>query len=260
MPASILIHPGFHKTGTTTVQKGLRANNRTLRRDLRIVLRPGMVALCEAARGYSLDTTPLNLGLVTFEAAELAQSWAADGRAVLLSSEDLCGHMPGRQGLKSYAAATALLRAITDSIAAVHPGVAIRVHFTTRAPAAWLRSCYVLHLRATRITRTAMQYARSHRRSADLTAIVAAVSETLPECAVSHSRLEDCAHNRLGPLGAVLDAAGIGPDIQDRLRPVAPANVAPPQARLDHLLSLNRSDLSDDALRLAKSARGTAHT
>ena len=51
----IIIHAGFHKTGTTTVQKTLRANREDLRPHCRIILRPGMVALCEAARAYSVS-------------------------------------------------------------------------------------------------------------------------------------------------------------------------------------------------------------
>ena len=49
----IIIHAGFHKTGTTSLQQNLRANRAVLRPDIRLVLRPGMTALCESARAYS---------------------------------------------------------------------------------------------------------------------------------------------------------------------------------------------------------------
>ncbi len=50
----IVIHAGFHKTGTTTVQQTLKAHATVLAPHLQVVLREDMEAVCEAARAYSL--------------------------------------------------------------------------------------------------------------------------------------------------------------------------------------------------------------
>ena len=254
MPTRIVIHAGFHKTGTTSIQKTLRENRTALEPDVRIVLRAGMVALCEAARGYSQSKSPLDLGLVQYEAAELLQRIEAHPGLVLISSEDLAGHMPGRRGLKSYAAAPKLMQAIAGAAAEVLPDTEVSFIFTTRATKPWLNSCYVQHLRATRITQSVDEYIATHRTSAQLGKVVDSVAKLLPDHEVVQAALEDYADARLGPLDAVLDHAGISQGARRQIISLPPANTSPPQAKLDRLLELNRSDLSRDDLRAAKKA------
>ncbi len=254
MPRAVVIHAGFHKTGTTSVQNMLRANRAALRPGLRIVLRPAMVALCEAARAYSVSQSQVDLGLVRFEAAELSQSWGDGPETVLMCSEDLSGHMPGRRGLRTYAAAPALMRAMTDSITAAQPDVAVTVVFTTRAPEAWLASCFSQHVRATRMTQTAAQYARSYRASADLSAIADDVRTALPAHTVDQIALEDCAQSPLGPLDPLLRIAGVPEGSREALTALPPANTALPPDDLAALLAINRSDGTDAEVKAAKRA------
>lgn len=252
MPPRIVIHAGFHKTGTTSVQATLRANRSALRPCLRFVLRPKMVALCEAARAYSISRSRMDLGLVQYEAAELARDWATSDRPILLSSEDLCGHMPGRRGLRSYDAAPRLLQALTDALAEAVPDAEQIVVLTTRAPEAWLRSCYVQHLRATPITQSVEDYARDYAASADLMAVVDQCRATLSAAKVEALDLAACSDMPLGPLDALLTVVGDIP--RTDLSPLPPANTSPPPAMIDAMLALNRSDLSNEARKAAKAA------
>ncbi len=250
----ILIHAGFHKTGTTTVQKTLLANRKVMR-PCRIVLRPGMVALCEAARAYSVSRSQTDLGLIQYEAAYLAEDWGAENTDLIISSEDLSGHMPGRRGLTSYDATPYIMRAITQAFAAALPDAEQIVYFTTRAQGPWLRSCYVQHLRATRITLSADDYAARMANSADLDGIVAQVADGLPDIRVIAQPLEGCT-TPLGPLGPLLDVLGIAPG---PVAPRPPDNTAPPQGKIDAMLALNRSDLSDADWRVARDALKREH-
>jgi hypothetical protein len=245
----IIIHAGFHKTGTTTVQKTLRANREVLRPHCRIILRPGMVALCEAARAYSVSRSQTDLALIRYEAAVLAEGWAARGKDIVISSEDLAGHMPGRRGLGAYDATPHIMKAMTAAFAAVAPDAGQLLYFTTRAADAWLRSCYVQHLRATRITLGAEDYARDMAASADLDGIVAQVAAAVPHIRVMAQPLEGCP-TPLGPLAPLLDLLG-GIDAA-ALTPRAPDNTAPPQGKIDAMLAMNRSGLSDADWRVAK--------
>jgi hypothetical protein len=95
-----VVHAGFHKTGTTTVQDTLRANASLLTTHLRVLLRPDMLALCEAARAFSASRGDPEMARFRHAAAELVEGWDRnDPRPILLASEDLAGHMPGRRKL-----------------------------------------------------------------------------------------------------------------------------------------------------------------
>lgn len=245
----IIIHAGFHKTGTTTVQRTLRANREGLSPHCRIVLRPGMVALCEAARAFSVSRSQTDLALIQYEAAALADGWTARGKDIILSSEDLAGHMPGRRGLTCYDATPRIMKALVQAFDVAVPDAEQVLYFTTRSAAPWLRSCYVQHLRAKRITLDADEYASDMAGSANLDQIVAQVADAVPDIQVIAQPLEAC-NTPLGPLAPLLDLLG-GIDTAT-LTPRPPDNTAPPQGQIDAMLALNRSALSDADWRVAK--------
>ncbi len=254
MPKRIVFHAGFHKTGTTTIQKTLRQNRKLLRPDTRIVFRDGMLGLCEAARGYSATQSNLDLGMVQFETVETLQRFSDFDGTIVLSSEDLSGHMPGRKGLKTYTAAPKILGAIYEATHEVFPEAEVSFFFGTRATKPWLKSCYVQHLRATRITQSAEEYVTAYRVSALLNRIIEATQKAIPDAVVVSSALEDSADQKLGPLAPLLDHLKIPKSIKDQFETLPAANTSPPIAKLDKLLELNRSELSDDELRIAKRA------
>jgi hypothetical protein len=248
----IVIHAGFHKTGTTSVQNTLRLNAKILKPSLRTYLRRDMLALCEAARAASQTPDDLNMGLLRYEAASLAEDWTQEDRPILLASEDLAGHMPGRRGLKSYDRAPAVLKAMTEGFEAVADAPEIILIFTTRAAEPWLASCYAQHLKATRMTMDEGQYIAKFKGSAQLGLIVDMVRQSLTY-PVHATALEDCT-GALGPLDPVLALTGIGPVQRQSLTPTERANTRPSRAKLDRLLQLNRSDLSPAELKVAKRA------
>ena len=61
MPRRIVVHAGFHKTGTSTVQALLRDNREALKPYLRSMLKGGMTELLSAARGFSTWRDPVTL-------------------------------------------------------------------------------------------------------------------------------------------------------------------------------------------------------
>lgn len=249
----VIVHAGFHKTGTSTAQTTLQRNRQLLAPHLQVILRPGMVAACEAARAFSERRDVLDMALFRYELARLTETWeAADRRPVLLASEDLGGHMPGRRGLSGYDAVPALMRALAETLVEAMPGAMVQFHFSTRAAAPWLASCYRQNLRTTRLTLDQATYARRFRASAALDAVVDAVAAAVAPCEVRRCALEACATRPLGPLAPLLDLVGLPETVRGALVPQPPANTALPQAVLDRFLALNRSGLDDAALRAAK--------
>lgn len=249
----VILHAGFHKTGTSTAQESLRLNRDALAPYLRVILRPDMVAVCDSACAYSISGDPLDLSLFQYELARLAEGWdIRDTRAIVLASEDLCGHMPGRHGLPSYSAAPQLMLTAAQTLIEIRPDTRPEFFFSTRAAAPWLASCHAQHLDAMRMTLDVTAYARTYCASADLDTVVAHIASVVAPHQVHTTALEDSSARPLGPLDPILDILTLPPEVRTALTPHPPANPMPPQAVLDRLLELNRLDLSDDALRDAK--------
>lgn len=249
MVQRLVVHAGFHKTGTTTIQTTLAAHRDTLRDHADVVLRADMNGLCEAARAYSISRTGFDLGLVRYEAALLAEDWNSD--TVLISSEDLSGHMPGRHGLTDYAAAIPLATAMADAWRAAVPDARMSWVFTTRAAGPWLASCHVQHLRAARMVMDAQTYAATFASSANLNDIAAQVRSNLSDADVRTIALEAHRDNLLDP---ILDIVGLPDATRAMVKPMPPANTSPSAEKIAAMLDLNRSDIPDTDWRAAQNA------
>ncbi|MEO0402829.1 MAG: hypothetical protein AAF214_10680 [Pseudomonadota bacterium] len=247
MATRLVVHAGFHKTGTTTIQNTLAAHAGDLKAHLNLHLRPDVAGLCEAARAYSVSRSKLDLGLVAYEAAVLAEPWEHD--TILLSSEDLSGHMPGRHGLTDYAAAAPIAKTMAQAWRAAHPDCVITFVYTTRAPEPWLASCYVQHLRATRIQLELAEYVETYASSARFSTVLDAVRGALPSAQVVEVPMESHAANLAA---AVLDPCNLPASVLDRITAAPPANTAPNPDKIDQMLALNRSDMSDGDWRAAR--------
>lgn len=251
----ILIHAGFHKTGTTHLQQTLRANRAALRPDIRLVLKPGMKALCESARAYSRSREDYDLGMVKYEAAMLVQQLEnEDAPTIILTSEDLSGHMPGRYGLHGYGAAPHLMRALSVAFGTAAPDATLTFFFTTRAAEPWLRSCYAQHLRSVRMVWDEDDYLKRLKSSADHDAILDLIKPEISDHALLDASLEEYAAKRLGTADALLQSLGLPAERRDGLVASEQRNAALPEAIKSELLALNRSDLNESALRAAKRA------
>ena len=203
----VLIHPGFHKTGTTSLQRGAEAEHAVLAPRLRLVLPHDIEPVNFAARRMSVGANAKRIAAFRAAVTEFAQGIdPGDPRPLLVSSEHLCGLLPGRKSVTTYAAAPELLGQMAEVLSDQLPNLSLSVWFTTRAPEAWLKSLYWQLLRSQRVTEGSEQFANRFRDAADLGAIVAMVAERLAgQADVSSTRLEDCGGDPLGPLGVALD-------------------------------------------------------
>ncbi|TCL08030.1 hypothetical protein BXY66_0061 [Shimia isoporae] len=251
----ILVHSGFHKTGTTSVQKMLVHNRARLERHIRFLTKPGMIGACEAARAYSVSRHPADLTEFASEiAAVFEEVDTSDPRPLILSSEDLSGHMPGRRGLTSYDAAPLLMKAIANTAeAAFAERPDLIFYYSTRTSDDWLRSCYAQHLRAIRMTMTFGEYRSQYAESADLDAIINRVRDTVGPYKVVSAPLEEAGARPIGPLATIMDALEMPGRARRHLDILPPANVSMPEELLDAMLLANRSDLSDSEVSKAKS-------
>ena len=150
----IIVHPGFHKTGTTFVQDFLLENGPALWPVTALGLQFKMQPAIEAAKIYSLMPNPKTLEDFKQDFRSFTQSVDLGlKRSLIISAEGLSGNMPGRHGIEDFGATVSLQRAIYEVlIETFGKDREIVFYFSTRAPSAWLRSAYWQTLRATFLT------------------------------------------------------------------------------------------------------------
>ncbi|PJE29082.1 hypothetical protein SAMN06297129_1043 [Pseudooceanicola antarcticus] len=251
----LILHAGFHKTGTSSVQEMLDAAREVLSPQLRILLKRDMEALTAATRDHGGAPSPESLGRVETEAARLFDRLdPADPRPLLISSEDLSGLIPGRLGRRGYPEAPALLTALLHGLARSWGALPeVTLYLSTRAPEAWVRSCHHHHLRVARMRDDAASYAAAQGDATDLRAMARRIARALPEVTLATRALEETSDLPHGPLTPLLDLAGVPGEIRDRIPALPPAN-ASLRGLADQFLALNRSELDREALKEAKKA------
>lgn len=247
----ILLHPGFHKTGTSSLQRGATAQFDTLAPRLQLMLTPDLIEAARVARHYSERRTDeyLERFIMEIQRAVAARD-CSDRRPLLISSEVLSGHLPGLKGVKTYAAAPALARAAVDVLRRHYGAEAqITVWFTTRESEAWLRSLYWQNLRAQRLTEEFEPFRDRMAPAADHAAIADEARRGIgPLAEVETARIEDIGPEPLGPLGAALRHLGVTTEGLGTL----PQHNTQPEHAAEEFLALNRSALGDEALSEAK--------
>lgn len=251
----VVIHAGFHKTGTSSVQSTLRANRGLLEPHLRVYLKEDLEALTEATRAHCAapeEQEPLN-AVGRYALRFFRRIDRQDPRPLLISSEDLSGHLPGRRRHPGYHAAPRIMSVIAEN-ARHRFGEALELSFffSTREQDSWLHSTWWQNLRSTRIIDDLDLYAARPELAAPLSQTVDAVARQVAPARVLSEPLEQSRTRREGPLAPLLDLVALDPGIRARLTLLPPVN-AQPVAGLDEVfLALNRSGLDDEDLRDAK--------
>jgi hypothetical protein len=227
----IILHAGFHKTGTTSLQSCLRDNAGKLPKGWRVQSRPdsvGLRAVVEAARDYSASRDKADLGMVSAQTVLwLGSLDLQPGEGILISSEDFAGHMPGRFGVKDYAALAQILPAVIGTARRFFGGgkVAIDVLITTRQAEPWLRSLHFQQSKHPDLLLDFAAFCQSLPAAADHQACVRDLRAALGDVPVTLRGLEELSQLRLGPAQAMYDLAGIDARafVPSQLRNTTPA-------------------------------------
>jgi hypothetical protein len=255
MPRRIILHPGFHKTGTSSIQATLRANRPALKPHVVLRLRWHMKDLLHATRGYSTWRDHISL-----LKAEHRFETMLDGlprmprRTLVISAEELAGHLPGRGDLDDYSATQELLNLFCQTLNCRFPRAEIMVYLSTRTSEDWLTSAYWEHVKASSLTLDLEAFTARYAPAAKLDEMVAEITRRLP-CPVHHAALEDCQDLPLGPATPLLNLCNLPPDLMAQLTLPPPANTRLPVDVLQALLDANRQHADDpQARRNAKTA------
>jgi hypothetical protein len=252
MPRRIIIHAGFHKTGTSTIQGTLRENRVALKKHIALRMRWHMKDLVAATRGYSTWRDPLTMIKVQHRFGLLMNELPGmPRRTLIISAEELSGHLPGRDDIVDYSAAPVLLYAFWEIAKERFPAAEIMIYLSTRAPEPWLKSAYWEHVKASNMTMDFDAFAQEYEAASDLEAMVADIASRVP-VPVYHKRLEDCAGLSLGPTAPLLSLCDIPDDLLGSLVSVAPENQRLGDDVIQALLKVNRSYDTSEQRKAAK--------
>lgn len=254
MPRRILLHAGFHKTGTSTLQACLRANRAALKPHVALRLRWSMPEVLAAARGYSSTRDPLHLIKVQTRFGRMMQELPGmPRRTLVLSAEELLGHLPGRGKILDYGAAPDLLHAYWEIAKARYPQADVHIFLSTRGSSDWLKSAHWEHVKSSNMTMDLDEFQSRYRAAADLPAIVEAVADRVP-APIHTQALEDCHDLALGPATPLLALCDIPDAVRRTLVSVAPTNAARSDDLRTELLQINRTVPTAKARNAAKAA------
>ncbi|MEJ6397363.1 hypothetical protein [Yoonia sp. 208BN28-4] len=242
----VLLHPGFHRTGTSSMQHFLWRNHEVLAPHVSLMMLRHMKPVIRQCGKFSLTRDPLDL----LELAEMldtafAENPVPDGRHLIMSAEGLCGQMPGRSGVPDYSAAPMLVQYLTGYLTEKFPQANTRVIMSTRAPDEWLESVYLYQLRMTRLTMDSDAFADTYRAASDLDGVMEQIADLVDPIDVLFLPLSDATRHPKGPGCALLDQIAVPDTLRAALIPVGRGNEKPDDYTRQRFLDLNRSDLTD---------------
>lgn len=252
----VVVHAGFHKTGTTSAQALLRQHGKQIWPQHALVLPPRIPQILRVATLHSALLDPLSLTEFAFRLREFLETLElGKKRGLCISAEDLSGLIPGRNGHLGYEAAPVLMSTIARCIEEViGEDINLTFYVSTREPDAWLRSTYWQNLRGSRMTERYETYAKNMAEHANLGAVCDAIKQAVTPHNFVMTKLEETRNLPLGPGEPLLDLLEIEPEARKIIQPVKAHNVAPPPELIDAVLRLNRSDLDDERLAVEKSS------
>ncbi|MEL6574095.1 MAG: hypothetical protein AAFQ64_20810 [Pseudomonadota bacterium] len=249
----ILLHPGFHRTGTSSIQHFLWMNRQVLAPHVTIRLTRHFKPLAQKCHRYAQNQNPLDLTeLLDALDQGFAENPVPTDRDLLVSSESFCGDIPGHQSISDYSAAPALITYIASYLAERFPDAAVRILLTTREAQPWLTSTYRHVLRRNRITLTEAEFAAQYTAAGDLGAVVRDIAAAIVPLETLYLPLELAQTADLGPGAAVLEQLPMPDHIWENLKPVGIGAAGAAPHVWGQFLAMNRSDQSDDEVSAQK--------
>lgn len=252
----MIVHPGFHKTGTSSLQACLAANRAALAPYARIVLLDELADPVRYATRYATSADPMELAGFTGAFAQMCEQVAAsNAQTVLISCEGLSGRTPGKKGIVDYRAAVPLAAAMATGVKAVFGGKAkLTLIYTTRDTKDWLSSAWRHNLFGYRVTEDFDAFSARCAGAADFATTTGQVAQAVRRAEVLSVALETVQTAPLGPAEAVLALLDLPVAVRSGLRNPGLRNVGSGADMAAALLALNRSALPDEEVKRHKQA------
>jgi hypothetical protein len=252
----VIVHPGFHKTGTTSLQSYLGKNRGLFAPYFAFYGKADFLQAGSAARIYAQKPFPWRLRAFRARLDTFLAN-IPDAPVIVLSRETFSGSMPGHRKIfgrliKGYQpSAVPLGRQIIAALKArFGPDVRIEFLYTIRAREAWLSSVYGHLLRSIHLTQDEAAFRAQFPRFPHLADAAQQIVNKLPLDAVHVVDLAEVSNRPEGPAAAVLDLIDLPGDL---IRPQAVrANVGQSADLRATFLDMNRKGGTKAALKRAK--------
>lgn len=255
----ILLHPGFHKTGTSSVQHFLWHNREKLTPYFDLRMFRHMKSVAATCAKYSASLDPLDLLDLVPQLDESFTLFPANkNRDMLVSCKGFCGHLPCNSAVKDYRSVPVLITYLAGYLAERFPDAQVKILFTTRNAQDWLFSMYRQQLKAHRLAEDFATFSKLYAAAADLNAVINDVAVALTPLPVMYMPLEDMIRHPLGPGAAVVDQMSVPAAVKQTLEPVGIGNAGPDEAIWKHYLELNRSHQPDQRVASQKNEMADA--
>lgn len=254
----VVVHAGYHKTGTTSLQDFLQDNKGALTSQLRFYGKADFLAAGAHARIYGQRPYAWRLWRFRRSLRRFLTDLAPGG-TIVLSRETFSGGMPGHRKIggemiTSYGRSAARLARVIVSELRRKFGqdVDITFFYTTRDTDSWLRSVHGHLLRSIDLTDDFDSFRARFPdvkgpigEAADMAAILAPIP-------VRTAALEDYKSHREGPAAALLDLLGISADVRATLKPARHSNPGQPEEMRETFRRMNARQLTRDVLKRQK--------
>ena len=253
----VLLHAGFHKTGTSTVQDCLRRNRDALAPYASIHLLADFPALARITRLSARFPGVVSLGAFRtafrrFLAAVRAEAARSGVSASVISWEGFSGYVPGFRGIRDYATAEVLAG---QMVRAAGPETDLTLFYTTRDTDGWLSSAWRHHIVRNPLKDDFEAFGARLSDGFDLSRTVARIAEQTGEVPVIDVPLGDYRDHALGPAAALLDLLDVPDAMRANLRPATHRNASLPEPELAEMLARNRAEGASRRLKREKRAR-----
>lgn len=243
----VIVHAGFHKTGTSSLQDFLKQNRAALKPVLMSYGKTDFPQAGSQARIYGQKRFWWRR-LLFRRAFRRFLATVDDAPLIVLSRETLAGAMPGHRKpwgslVENYSdVAIPLAREIIREVRRrFGPEVSVEFIYTLRDQTNWLASVYGHLLRSIHLTDDLNQFAARFRELPDPEADVRRIARALAPVPVHVAWLEDYADLPEGPAGAVLDLADVPDSLRKKLSPIGRRNQGQPLEVREEFLRINRA-------------------
>jgi hypothetical protein len=260
----VILHTGFHKTGTTSLQDFMSRNRRILKPDCQYFGKMDFLAAGAHARIYA--QRPFRWRLWRFRRSlRRFLATVEPSPQIVLSRETFSGGMPGHKSIggrriQNYQrSARALLPVIaSEIIRRFGPDTQITFFLTTREKEAWIKSIHGHLLRSIKLPEDYDTFRAGFTDLLSPAEEAARLAQILPYPVVT-AALEDSFSLAEGPAAPLLDLLKIPPRKRARMKPAPKSNIGPKADLRDTYLQLNRSNLRGPRLKTAKEAALKEH-
>ncbi len=254
MSTRVIVHAGFHKTGTTTAQRFLMHNGPHIWPHHAIAIQYRIRDPLQFALAYSTGAGQIALDEFRsrfkgfLETLELGAT-----RGLIISAENLAGMMPGKNDLvDGYAACPVLMKTVVECVEnVIDPIPDMSFHFSTRGKDKWLRSIWWHNLSKTRLTQNFNDFAATLGPSCDLEETLRQVQNAI-DYPVTSTPLEQTSTQQFGPATPLINLLNLPDESLNALQSIPAENVKPRRDLIKEFLKLNRSTLSNAALATRK--------